>query len=219
MKKLSQAGFTLVETLIVVGVVAIVLGIVGQFAIGSLAQSSKQAARADLLGQSQIALDKMISDIRLSSGVDEKNRWPDPNNGGNSLSWASNAGTLVLATAAMNSADNIIFADPTMYISEKNNVIYYVQNGNLYKRVLASSVAGNVAKTTCPPSKVTASCPGDTVMLNNVVTFSLKYFNGDDQEVLPTNARSVQMTVKTSVKKFSQTISSEYTTRAVFRND
>lgn len=219
MKKLNQTGFTLVETVITLSVVALVLGVITSFALTSLNQSTTQAARADLLGQSQIALDKMINDIRLSSGADQNNRWPDPNNGGNSLNWQSNATTLVLATAAMNSSDTIIFADPAMYISEKNNVVYFVRDGKLYKRVLASTVANNAAKTTCPPAAATSSCPGDIVMLNNVTEFNLKYFNADNQEVVPSNARSIQVTVKTSVRKFKNNITSDYTTRAVFRND
>lgn len=219
-KRLEQSGFTLVETLITVSVVAIVLGIVSTFAISSLTQNTVQSARADLLGQSQIALDRIITDIRLSAGADTNNRRPDPNNGGESnMNWQSKQDTLVLSTAAMNSSDEIIFSDPNMYISEKNNVIYFVKDGALHRRVLASGIEGDRARTTCPKSVATATCPEDAKMLENVSNFSIKYFDGNDNEVVPTNARSVEISVKTAVNKFGQEITADYVTRAVFRND
>lgn len=217
---MNQKGFTLVEVVITVSVVGIVLGIVSLFAINSLTQSSVQSARADLLGESQIALDNIISDVRLSAGADDNNRHPDPNNGGDlSMDWQSDATTLVLATAAVDNNNDIIFSDPVMYISEKNNVIYFVDQGVLYERVLASDAEGNNAKTTCPKNLSSEGCPEDKVMLNNVTKFEVKYFDNNDTEVTPTNARSVEISVETNVKKFGRDIKAEYVTRAVFRND
>jgi prepilin-type N-terminal cleavage/methylation domain-containing protein len=214
---LNSNGFTLVETVVAITVVGIVLGIIAIFSVSSLQQSSVETARATLLGESQIAMDRMISDIRLSAGADLNNRWPDDNNSGGDFAWQSNASNLVLATAVLDTDNEIVFADPAQYISEKNNVIYFVSNGVLYKRILAAPVADNASKTTCPTA--TATCPVDRAMLHNVTGFTVKYLNGDGQEVTPTEARSVELDITTSTSKFSQNIDSDYTTRAVFRND
>lgn len=219
MKNLGEKGFTLAETLVTLSVVSILFVVIGNFSITSLATSSIATAEANLQGESQIAMDRIINDIRLSAGAEQNNRWADVNKVEGDYSWQSNAGTVVLATAVQDTNENIIFADPAHYISEKNNVIYFVKDKILYKRVLASPVAGNAARNTCPKAVATAACPADRELLTNVTEFSVKYFNGDEQQVTPTDARSIELTLKTSIKKFSTNINSDYTTRAVFRND
>lgn len=219
MKILDSKGFTLVETIVTVSVVSILLLVIANFSIDSLGQSSILTAQSNLLGESQIAMDRAINDIRLSAGAEETNRWPDVNNSGGNYAWQSNSGTVVLASAVTDSNNNIIFADPANYISEKNNVIYFVNNGFLYKKVLASPVTNNSSQTTCPKASATTACPADKELLSNVTDFSAKYINGDGQEVTPTDARSIELTIKTSTRKFSRNITSNYTTRAVFRND
>ncbi len=219
MKSLGNKAFTLVETMVTLSVVSILLIVVTNFSITSLAQSSITTAQANLLGESQIAMDRAINDIRLSAGAEQANRWPDVSNPDGNYAWQSNAGTVVLATAVLDKSNNIIFADPAHYISEKNNVIYFVKNQILYKRVLASPVANNASRNTCPQASATTACPADRQLLTNVTEFSAKYFNGDEQQVAPADARSVELTVKTSTRKFSRNITSDYTTRAVFRND
>jgi prepilin-type N-terminal cleavage/methylation domain-containing protein len=214
---LNNSGFTLVETVVAVTVVGIVLGIVSIFSISSLQQSSVETARANLLGESQIAMDRIISDVRLSAGADLNNRWPDDNNSGGDFAWQSSSNTLVLATAVVDNNNEIVFADPAQYISEKNNVIYFVHTGTLYKRVLAAPTISNSSETTCPTG--TDNCPADRAMLHNVTGFTVKYLNGDGQEVTPADARSVEVNIRTATQKFSQNIDSDYTTRAVFRND
>jgi prepilin-type N-terminal cleavage/methylation domain-containing protein len=219
LRQLLANGFTLIEILITLTVVGILLGIIATFSITTLSQSSIEATRAELLSQSQIAMDRVINDTRLSAGAEQNNRWPDTNNVNGNLAWQSNSTSVVLATAVVDSANNIIFADPAKYISEKNNVIYFVQNKVLYKRVLASPVANNGAKTTCPAAAVSPTCPSDRALLKNVTSFTIKYLNGDEVEVVPSDARSIELTIKTSIYKFKRNISSDYTTRAVFRND
>jgi prepilin-type N-terminal cleavage/methylation domain-containing protein len=219
MRHFDQKGFTLVEVVIAVALIGIILGLIASFSITTMGQSAVESSRASLQGESQIALDRAVNDIRLSAAADENNRWNDANKAGGGYTWESNASTLVLATAVVDSGNNIIFADPAKYISEKNNIIYFVSGNKLYKRTLASTVANNAAKTTCPANAASASCPPDRELLQNVSAFTVKYFNGDNQEVTPADARAIELNIKTSTRKFSQNITSDYTTRAVFRND
>jgi len=217
----KEHGFTLVETLVTLLVTGLLIGVVVGFMVSGLSRSAIDSVRIDMLNEAHIALDIMTNDIRLAAVADDNNRWADPNppTQGNQYSWQSDADTLVLATAAEDTSKNILFADPSKYISHKNNAVYFISNGTLYKRVLASPVANNAAKTTCPKASASASCPADKEFIHYVTSLALKYYDAENVEVTPTNARSIQASVTLSTKKGGQTVSVNYTTRMVFRNE
>ncbi len=219
---MKDNGFTLVELMITIGLMALLMGVVLTFAMNSLVQYAKTEVRTDLLNEAQTGLDVINNDIRLSGNADLNNRISDDNAPGapdDKLSWLSDSDTLILATATEDTNKNIIFADPALYISEKDNNVYYLDNGTLYKRTLANEVSGNSAKTTCPPPQATETCPADRKLLNNVETFQVKYFNDQNSEVTPTDARSIELFVKLQKTSYGQPLSVEYSTRMVFRND
>ncbi len=218
----NEKGFTLVETVIALAVSALLIFTIIDFMTNSLVRYAVANARAGLMNQAQASLDIIGNDIRLSANADDDNRWQDTNAPGapsNLFSWQSNSTTLILATAAENTSGDIIFSDPAQYISAKNNNIYFLTGGVLYKRTIAATVANNGAKTSCPSSIATALCPADRKMLTNVKTFSFKYFNDTGQEVTPTDARSIEMHVTLEEKQYGEPVSVDYTTRMVFRND
>lgn len=217
----NDSGFTLVELLIALVVTGIVIGILMNFMMGSLVQSTLASAKANLLSEAQTTLNLVNNDIQLSSSADTNNRWQDPNapDPTNELSWQSNSSTLILATAAQDKSGNIIFSDPLKYITEKNNNIYFVQNGTLYKRILAAPDANNSAVTTCPAAESSSSCPPDKVLIHNVSSFSVQYIDAANQSVTPANARSIQITIGLADTKYGHNITASYTTRMVFRND
>lgn len=221
--KRQSAGFTLVEVIVSLTVAGVLVGIIMGFMINSLTQYGIAGARAELLNEAQIALDIAANDIRLSANADANNRWPDnnaPNAPSDTFSWTSNSSTLVLATAAENSAGDILFSDASNYVSHKNNSVYFVSSGKLYKRVLAApNVTGNTAVTTCPAAAATSSCPADRLLLQNVEAFTVKYYDEQNQEVTPDNARSVELYVKLKVNRYPNSVLAEYKTRMVFRND
>lgn len=223
MRTNRQAGFTLPEIIVALTLSSVLIGIIIGFMVNSLSQYGIANARGELLNEAQIALDIAANDIRLSANADANNRWPDdnaPNAPDDTLSWESNGSTLVLATAAEDGDGNILFSDSANYISHKNNSIYFVQNGILYKRVLAApSVPGNTAVTTCPEASATPSCPADKLLLRNVESFSVKYFDQQGQEVEPDAARSVELEVQLKVNRYPNSVFAEYKTRMVFRND
>jgi hypothetical protein len=176
--------------------------------------------RDSLLKETELSLDLMSQDVRLSANADENNRWPDSNApGGNQYGWQSTASTLVLATAAQDNSRNVIFSDAKNYITQKNNVVYFVQDGTLYKRTIAAPVAGNSAVTTCPPASASSGCPADKELLHDVTVFQVSYLNGQNQAVAPTDARSIQVHVTVSKSVFKKPVTADYTTRMVFRND
>lgn len=218
----GERGFTLVETIIALSVTTILILVIINFMTNSIVEYARAGARAELLNEAQIALDIATNDTRLSGNADQNNRIPDANAPGapsNEFSWTSDSDTLILATAAEDSNRDIIFADPALYISEKNNNVYFLNNGTLYKRTLASDVDGNTAKTTCPAALATQSCPADKPLLTNVSEFIVRYYNDQNQEVSPANARSIEVYVKLEKTEYGQPVSIDYTTRMVFRND
>ena len=215
----NQQGFTVVELAISISVTGILLALIFGFMTSSLQQYSNDTNRANLLNSAQAGFERITNDIRLSANADTNNRWPDTYAPVDTFGWSTDADTLVLATATEDTSGNIIFADPANYVSQKNNVIYFLQDGTLYRRVLAASVANNAAKTSCPAANATATCKADRIILENVKEFQVKYFDEQNVEVAPDDARAIQLYAKLEKKAFSEPVSVDYTTRMVFRND
>ncbi len=216
----DQRGMTLVElTITIVLTMTVSTGVI-IFMISGIRTFSTASAKANLLGEAQTAMDKISNDVILSATADYNNRIDDANSpvGGNPNGWVSDADTLVLAAAVENSAGDILYADPAQYISHKNNVIYYLSSGKLYRRMLAAPVTGNKATTTCPPTSNTAGCPRDSLVLNDVTSFVVTYRDHLNQTVVPDEARSVEVSVTLQSKAYSSAKVS-YKTRTVFRND
>src|SRR5581483_1667910 len=168
-----------------------------------------------------IIVGTILSGAIMGFNADDDNRWQDSYApvAGSPYSWQSNSTTLILATAAVSTSGNILWQDANNYIPYKNNVIYFLQNGTLYKRILAANVANNSAITSCPAAHATASCPADRVMLQNVSSFSVAYHDGNGSNVTPSNARSVVLTVALSKTEYNQALTANYTAQMVFRND
>ena len=219
--RLDARGLTIVELMIALVLTAGVGLLIASFSVDQIRQSTLQSTKNTLLGNAQAGLDRMANDIRLANSADTNNRWQDsnaPSAPTNLLSWQSDSDTLVLAIAAQKSNGDVIFDDPHDYVSAKNNVVYYLSGGSLWRRTLAADNTGNAAVTTCPPAAATSSCPADGQVLSNIDSFSVQYFDSTNQATTPDNARSVQLFVRLKVNKFGQDIKTEYTTRMVFRN-
>lgn len=221
MKRLRsvQHGFTLVELSVATAVTGILIIVIMSFAINSFVQISVDSARSDLLREAQISLDTVTQDIRLSSNSLEASSILDENAPGGDDLWEGGPNVLILAAAAQDRDRNIIFADPLNYTSEKNNRIYFVNDGTLYRRTLAADVEDNAVSTSCPAAQAGSGCPRDSVLASNVREFSVKYFDGNNDEVEPNQARSVEITLELAARKYGRQLSAEYSTRTVFRNE
>lgn len=219
----KQQGYTIVELLVAITISSMLLVGIMTFLVNSIAGNAVREARADLLREAQLALDVMVKDIRLSANVDENNRWEDENSPNaeamNGLGWTSDGDTLVLATAVESTDGGIIFQDETHYITEKNNLVYYVEDGVLYKRTIAADVPNNKSTTSCPPDKATSSCPADRLSVKDVESLQFRYYDAENNEVDPSQARSVEVTLALRAVKYGRDVNVSYTTRSVFRNE
>lgn len=221
MKRLTDSkGFTILEVMVATMITGALVVLIMTFMVNAVADNITATAKADMLREAQLTLDSVGREIRLSANADENNRWEDANapDPDDDFSWESDADTLVLATAAINSSGNILFSDPLHYVSNKNNNIYYVSNGTLYKRTLADPVAGNTATTSCPVN-ASDSCPDDRVLVHNVQSFQVRYFDNQNVEIEPSEARSVELTLTMQRVRYGKAIDASFTTRTVFRNE
>ncbi|HSX35762.1 MAG TPA: type II secretion system protein [Patescibacteria group bacterium] len=219
-KKRAEGGFTLIELLITMLIVSILALSLANFITTWLQASSLAQSRSNLLTTAENALDTISNDIRLSGSTDQNNRWADANGpGGQQYGWTSGSQVLVLAKAAVDRNSDIIFSDPAKYISQKDNEIYYLSSGKLYRRTLKSNSASDAAVTTCPQGSATPSCPADLTIATGVSSFTLTYYDADENVVTATDARSVQISITLSSKQGSKAATASYTTRMVFRNE
>jgi len=216
----SQSGFTLIELLVVMIIMGVLSLSLANFITNWLQASTLAQDRASLLTNAETALDTVTNDIKLSGDADENNRWADANGpDGNQFGWTSGSQVLVLAKAAVDGSNNIIFSDPAKYISQKDNEIYYLSGATLYRRTLASNSSNDAAVTTCPPADATQSCPADETVATGVTSLAFTYYDADENTVSPSDARSVQVAITLSKTEDNKTISASYTTRMVFRNE
>ena len=184
-----------------------------------LQQESLSTARTNLLANAETSLDMINNDIKLSGSVDDTNRWDDANGpGGNPTGWTSGSQTLVLAKAAVDSSNNILYSDPSSYITQKDNEVYYLSGTTLYRRTIRSSSSTDAAVTTCPAALATSGCPADEVVATGVSSLNFSYYDASENIVTPTNARSIQTTITLSSLVGGQTAKATYATRMVFRN-
>jgi len=220
LKKHSIKGFTLIELLLVMILMGIVSVALTNFIVNWLQTSSIVETRANLLNKAELAMDEINNDIVLSGGIAPTNTWPDPNGpGGNEYGWTSNSQTMILEKVATDSSDNPIFIDSSDYITQKDNVIYYLSGTDLYRRTLKSDSSNDAAVTTCPPSDATSTCPPDTLITNDVSGFNITYYDDNNNVVSPDDAQSVEVSLTLTSPYGNANISQNYTTRMVFRND
>lgn len=221
--KHGEGGFTVIEMIVACIVAGLLLIGIMTFLVNSLVNNSVRQARADLIREAQLALDLAAKDIRLSAAAGENNVVEDPHspNAGstNGLGWESDSDTLVLATAVEDDEGNILFEDATHYITEKNNIVYYVQDGSLYKRTIANDIENNKARTTCPKASATSTCLADPELAKNVSSLTVRYYDALDNEIDPASARSIGITLTLQARKYNRVVNATYETRMVFRNE
>jgi prepilin-type N-terminal cleavage/methylation domain-containing protein len=217
--KTKQSGFTLVETLVVMIIMGIVGLMLATFIYTWLQAATLAQNRASLLDTAESSMNTVTTDVQMSGAVDTNNRWTDANGPGGQYGWTSGSQVLVLAKAATDSSNNILFSDPAKYISQKDNEIYYLSGTSLYRRTLNSGIANDDAVTTCPPASASSSCPADKLIATGVTSLSFSYIDNGGNTTTPTSARSVQVSLTLTKIQNARSISASYSTRMVLRNE
>ncbi len=221
-----EGGFSLLELLLAISITSILLLVGGNFVVDGTLSANIDYNRTIVQSNTKSAVDIVARTIRSSRSVQAQNSQPDPNPpvSGNPYSWTGTAGTnatLILAVPARDTSGNLLYVDGLHNNLYTNDVIFYLDpsTNRLYKRTIANAVAGNVAKTTCPPSVATSSCPPDSVVVEDIASLTTGYFDDSNSPVAtPTGTESVSYSVKESRIIGSRTYSSSYSTITALRN-
>jgi prepilin-type N-terminal cleavage/methylation domain-containing protein len=218
---MRQKGFTIIELIVAVSIVSVIGLLVIGFLTDGSSDSLRSITRTDLQYQSQAALDIANKDIKYATGATTNNIWPDshsPGAPGNLYSWVSDGDTLVLASPATNASGAYLYADAATYLPHKNNIIYFIQSGNLYRRIIAAAIPGNSVVTTCPQASASPTCPADMLVSSDVSGFTVSYLDESNNPVAPSGAHALKLDLQLREITGAQTIETSYTIHVVFRN-
>jgi type II secretory pathway component PulJ len=214
---------TLVELAIAMSIMGILTLMVADFYANRLIDYNRNFTQTILQSNTKQAIDTMERDIRASTGVEQNSTWPDANSPGG-IPWVSDSATpstVVLSVPSRNNSGGLIYNDPATHNSVKtDDVVYFVGTGNaLYRRLIANPDPTNAAKTTCPQASASSSCPADAKVVEDVASLLAVYFDTNNvMTATPSQAYSIQITLKQSRISFGRTFSNSLTSQATLRN-
>jgi prepilin-type N-terminal cleavage/methylation domain-containing protein len=217
--KLQQAGFTLVEMMMAVSVMAIV----GVTFLGLTANYFVIITRNQELGEmtvdAQNLLRTTVENIRFGDGVRQTNQITDPNAPSGGWSTSNSSFVIIIAVPAVDHSHNFII-DSSTGSPYMNELVYYKNGLTLMERKLANPGAvGNTAYTTCPPALANSTCPADPVLAHYVNTMSFTLYDQNGvQTTTPAAGRSVFITLTMQRNAPGQPLNLTTTTRVTLRN-
>lgn len=217
--KLGQRGVTIVELLMVTAIAGLLVVSVLSVTLvfyGDIIRGNQQAR---LAVESQNILRNVVEELRVSSGIRANNAIADSNAPGGAWSTSNEDLILIISTPVLDSTNNFV-VNPITGSPYQNEIVYFADNGTLYKRHLANtSATGNTVKTSCPAVSASASCPADVVMSQNFETMHFVFYDQDD--VITTtlaDAKSIELTVEMLRRSFGQIIEFDNRIRITLRN-
>ncbi len=215
----NDKGFTLVELLVAMTAGTIVVLVVLSITLFFFADIMSASAQSRLLSQAQIALNRVVEDMRTGSEILVSNAITDANEptGG----WTtSNADLILIVSTPSIDSNNSFIVDSDAGALYQDEFIYFTDGNNLYKRILANPLApDNTAITTCPEIASIPTCPVDKLLTDN---FDNMIFDFYDQDNIPTAdpllARSALINIYMQQHIFGRVINIENSIRMTLRN-
>jgi prepilin-type N-terminal cleavage/methylation domain-containing protein len=204
----KQGGFTLPELAIAIVIATVIGGALVVSVIGWLGQYAIGSARQDMTITMQSALSRMSDDIRQSYAVLVENAETDANAPTTPGTWRTASDRLVLARTPFQSDGTALYTNATLFNGKPDSIVYYLNNGSLYRRIVPANYAGNVALplVTCS-SPATGGCPTDTLILSNITSLQLTYYDSSDNSgAVPASTRSVLVDITTTKQQSGQTV-------------
>lgn len=217
--KQGQAGFTIVELAIAITVAGILAGAIFIATFDYYADVSRSQASTDMALASQSILNQMTGDIRLADAISSTNAIADPNAPAGGWVTSNPSNVIIIESPATDSSRNIIY-DPDTGFPYRNEFIYFISGGSMYKRVLANTAAaGNTAVTSCPSDKSSPSCPPDVLFTDHASNLSFTFYDSSDNTTADaTKARSVQLDVSLAQDVFGHNVALSNQSRITLRN-
>ena len=221
----NQRGFTLLELIVATTIIGVLAIMVSGFYVDRLVDYARSETLLILQSNTKQALETIQTDLKQTVTVESANHIADVNGpGGNQFGWASTSAspsTLVLSVPSRDASGNLIYVDAQHTTLQTDDVIYYIDSAKktLYRRVLANSASGNAAKTTCPPSKATASCPADGKVIEDVANLVATYYDTNNNATSTlASAYAVNTLLTQSRVKFGRTYTNSLNSRTMLRN-
>lgn len=167
--------------------------------------------------ESQILLRSMTEELRVASSVRPSATLTDPNAPAGGWTTSNASLILVISTPVLDGSRNFVL-DPNTGLPMQNEIIYFAQGSNLYRRRLADTTApGNTMQTTCPVE--TSTCPSDVKLTSHFEDMQFTLYDQDDAITTDiTRARSLLVTVKMRQKTFGRDAQFENKMRMTIRN-
>ncbi len=216
---ISEKGFTILELLVSIVITSMLMLVMTTIMIYYYGDILKSQATAELAIESQTVLRKIIEDTRLADAIRTTNLITDsyaPTGG-----WVTNdpSDILIIATPAITSSRAIIYNSLDNYPYE-NEAIYFKSGGVFYRRILKNTAAtGNIVTTSCPLANVTATCPQDIALSNNLSDLSFTFYDINNATTADASkSRSISVTVNMQRKVYGTTITFNNTVRTTLRN-
>jgi len=214
-----QAGFTITELVIAIAIAGILAVVIFVATFDYYGDVNRSQTATDLALKSQSILNQMTSDIRLADAISSTNSISDPNAPAGGWVTSNPSNVIIIESPTLDSSHNIIY-DSNTGNPYRNEFIYFVSGGSMYKRVLANTAAnGNTAVTTCPAAKASKSCPADTLFSDHVSDLSFTFYDSSDNTTSDaTQARSVLLSVNLSQKVLGKNVALSNQARITLRN-
>lgn len=218
-KPLNQAGVTIVELLVVIGIASVLLISFMTVSVYMYGDTIRSSLYAQLATESETVLRSVVEELRQSSSIRTNNSNPDTNAPGGAWTTSDSNLILIISTPALDSSNNFIINPATGY-PYQNEIVYFASGSNLYKRYLANpSAPGDVMKTTCPAAASSSSCPQDILMSDHFKTLNFVFYDQDDAVTtsIPA-ARSIKLFIQMQRKTYGKTLTFDNNIRITIRN-
>jgi type II secretory pathway pseudopilin PulG len=218
-RKLNQSGVTIVELLVVIGISSVLLVAFMTVSLYMYGDTVRSSLYSRMATESSTILRSVVEELRQSSSIRTSNANPDTNAPGGGWTTSNSSLILIISTPALDSSNNFIMNPDTGY-PYSNEIVYFANGNNLYKRYLASSSAtGNTRQTTCPTASASSSCPPDILMSSNFKDMNFIFYDQDDAVTtsIP-DARSIKLFIQMQRQTFGKALQFDNNIRITIRN-
>jgi type II secretory pathway pseudopilin PulG len=214
----KETGFTVPELIISITIIAVISVSLLAIITNYFATMTRNNLLIDMTVNSQNLLRATVEQLRYGAGVRQTNTITDPNapSGWNT---SNSAFVIIIAVPAVDASNNYII-DPDTGEPYNNELVYFKQGTDLYRRTLAHPDAtGNKLKTSCPESSASSTCPADIKLIEDLQDMIFTLYDQDNAITTdPVLARSVQINLTMVKNTFGGPLTLENSTRMTLRN-
>lgn len=205
--------------IIAIFIASLVAVSIGGFIYTMTKQYSVSVARNTMAAELSKATNRLDNDIKFATGalsispIDPSG--PQNNAGKWATNTSSNLDTVVLATMARDVNGNSINNTHPGYA---DSIIYYVRDGNLFRRIVAANQTGNRYTTLTCTLTPTGGCPTDEKVLENLKSFNVTLYTENETATSnPQLAKSIKLEIKLEVQKSGQALTQSSTLSSRFQ--